>query len=342
MTAYRSVFSLAVLLAFPGRAQEAPRARLSEADANAIVERALLFIPAVAASFDGGVIKGERIRVLMRPQMRARLMAKMVVPPAQLLSWARALAESELDHELLLQQAAGAGYKPDLPAARLQLEKRRDAMGEELYRETMAMQGVPEATVVRKLAETGAVNRWIAEQVGPSIALDETDAKAYFKKHRKEFALPRSRQLWHILVAKRPKAPKSRQRLLRRNAVEMRQRIAEGMSFQSVAKLGSDCPSAMNNGNLGLVSEDRLNKELRSAARKLKMGEISGIIESRAGYHLLMAGAGAPGRKLGFGEVKEQIMKQLQGETAAQAMERVKQRAHEAAHARVHIAAGKE
>jgi len=341
MTAYHSVFSFGVLLAFAARAQEAPPARLSEANANAMVERALRFIPTVAASFDGGVIKGERIRVLMRPQMRARLMAKMMVPPAQLLSWARALAESELDHELLLQQAVGAGYKPDLAEARLELRKRRDAMGEKLYGETMAMQGVPEGTVVRKLAENDAVNRWIAEQVEPSIGLDETEAKTYFKKHRKEFVLPTARQLWHILVAKRPKLPKDRRRLLRQNAVDMRQRIAEGMSFQSVAKIGSDCPSAMNDGHLGLVSEDRLNKKLRSAARKLKMGEISGIIESPAGYHLLMAGAVAPGRKLNFDEVKGQIMKQLRGESAAQAMARVKQRAHEAAHARVHIAAAK-
>ena len=334
----RLLLLIPFLLATFGRAQAAPAGDAGELDAR--VERLLAFIPATAASHDEGVVEGEQIRVLMRPQLRACLQAGMPVPPEQIHAWARALAESELDHEVLLRQARAAGYQPDPAKARLELAKRRDSMGGEQFAETMALQGVGEDVVLRKLAENGAVSRWLAEQVGATIELDEDDAKAYFEEHRKEFVLPVSRQLWHILVAQRQETTKERRRVLRRNAEEMLARIREGMPFQRVARAGSDCPSAANDGNLGLVSEDRLNKELLAVSRKLRCGEISGVIESPAGFHLLMAGASASGRKLEFREVREQIMEQLRGEAVGQAMDRVKERARAATHARVHIAAG--
>lgn len=337
MSLCRSLVLVLVLVALSGRAQTAPAA-MEAGEAQAEADRALLFIPRIAASFTGGAVTGDEIRQLMKTQLAARLQAGAQVSPEQLQQWARVLTESELDHQLLLRQAAAAGYTPDLLGAREELAKRREQMGDAAFAQTMAMQGVDEDVVLHKLAENQMVNKWLSEQVAPTITATEDDAKDYYDKHQEEFTLPASRRLWHILIAVPPDTPKERRKLSRQNAEDIRQRLCEGVSFQRMAKSGSDCPSAANEGDLGLVPLDRLNKALQPVARKLAFGEISEVVESTTGYHLLMAGPTVPEVHIPFADVKQRILRRLQGELAGQAMERLKQNAREAAHAEVHIA----
>ena len=275
-----AVFALCAI----ARAQpKAPAPVLTADEARVLSERALRFIPEMAASFDGGVITGESIRQLMRPQLQAQTRMGVQLPKARLVQWALALTESELDHQLLVRQSMAAGYKPDLFTARQQLAERRRQMGEDAYAQTMAMQGVDEDVVVRKMAENEMVNRWLAEQVAPTVEVDEDEARRYYKDHKDEFEMPAARRLWHILVAKRLNVPKQRQKFFRQNAEDMLVRLREGMPFERLAKSGSDCPSATNGGDLGLVSDDKLNKNVRSAVKRLKFGQISDVLESPAG-----------------------------------------------------------
>jgi peptidyl-prolyl cis-trans isomerase C len=316
---------------------KAPEPVMTPDEAQAAAERALAFIPKMAASFDGGMIEGEQIRQLMRPQLQAQLRMGVQIPQARLQQWALALTESELDHQLLLGQATAAGYKPDLFTARQELAERRRQMGEEAYARTMAMQGVDEDVVVRKLAENQMVNQWMAEQVAPTVNVDEDEARHYYKEHKDEFKMPEARRLWHILIAKRLNVPQKRLKFFRQNAEDMLGRLREGMSFQRLARSGSDCPSAPNGGDLGLVPDDKLNKAVRSTVAKLVPGQISDVVESPEGYHIFMAGAATPGRQLKFDEVSQRIMRRLQGETVGETMKRMKETARAASHAQVFI-----
>jgi len=337
MSCCRLALLFLALAALSGRAQTEPAAMAAE-EAQAQADRMLRFIPRVAATFTGGAIEGDEIRQLMRPQLVARLQAGVQMSSEQLQQWARVLTDSELDHQLLVRQATGAAYKPDLAAARRELAQRREQMGEEAFAQTMAVQGVDEEVVVRKLAENQMVNQWMVEQVAPTITVSEEDAKGYYDEHKEEFALPASRRLWHILIAVPPDTSKERRKLSRQNAEDILARLREGVSFQRLAKSGSDCPSSAQEGDLGLVPEDRLNKALQPVVRKLAPGQISEIVESTTGYHLLLAGAAAPGVQLPFADVKQRILRRLQGEMVGQAMERMKQAARTAAQVEVHIA----
>jgi peptidyl-prolyl cis-trans isomerase C len=300
-------------------------------------DQALAFIPDVAASYDGGVIRGDDIRDLMRPQLEAQLRSGVRLGTGQLVQWALALTATEMDHELAVRDATAAGLKPDLLGAREELAKRRQSMGEEVFAQTMAMQGVHEDVVVRKLAENNMINRWLAEQVRAETTIDEDTLRDHYKENKADYKMPDSRQLWHILIAKRPGMTKDREKLLRANAEDVLARLREGMSFQRLARSGSDCPSAPRGGDLGLVPEDRLNKDVRRAVSRLEFGEISDILESPAGYHIFLAGAEAPGRQLDFDEVRDQVARRLQSEAINGAMDRMKEAARAASHAAIHI-----
>jgi len=315
---------------------------ISLTEARIQTEQALAFIPRLAVSFDGGMIEGEEIRRLMRPQLIARLQAGVRMEPVQLRAWATLLADSEVDHLLLVQRATAAGYRPDMLGAREELDTRHRSMGEEAFVQTMAMQGVEPDVVVRKLAENQMVNRWLAEQVAQMAEVSDEETRAYYNKNRDEFTLSAERRLWHILVADQPDLSKERRAMLRQNAEDMLKRLREGHDFERLARSGSDCASAANGGDLGLVPEERLTKELLSVARKLEPGEISEVVQSRFGYHILMSGAAVPRKELPFAEARPRILRRLQGEKVGEAMERMRQMVREEANVKIHLPQGRE
>lgn len=330
---------LCLLLLLLGTARANP-AGMTLSEARIQAEQALVFIPRIVATFDGGVFEAEDIRRLMRPQLVARLQAGASMDAAQLRAWAHMLAESELDHQLLVQRANAAGYQPDTLGAREELAARRREMGEEEFARTMAMQGVESDEVVRKLAENRMVNQWLAEQVAEDADVSEEEARTYYNRNRAEFTLPPERRLWHILVMDQPDLPRERSAMLRQNAEDMLARLREGFEFERLARSGSDCASAANGGDLGMVPEDRLSRELRTAVRRLEPGEISGVVQSPAGYHLILSGVAVPGSEIPFDEAKKRIVRRLQGEKVGEAMKRMRHLARTEANARIHLGAG--
>ncbi len=67
-----------------------------------------------------------------------------------------------------------------------------------------------------------------------------------------------------------------------------RQRILDGENFRTLAILYSDDPgSARQGGELGFVSRGELHPEFEAVAFSLEPGEVSGIVETRSGYHII-------------------------------------------------------
>ena len=81
--------------------------------------------------------------------------------------------------------------------------------------------------------------------------------------------------LAHILVAQDFEA----QDLLRK--------LKENISFEDLAKKFSSCPSAKAGGDLGVTALSRLDSVFAEAAGKLKPLEISPVVKTRFGYHLI-------------------------------------------------------
>jgi peptidyl-prolyl cis-trans isomerase C len=68
----------------------------------------------------------------------------------------------------------------------------------------------------------------------------------------------------------------------------IRRRIEKGESFAGLAKEFSDCPSGEAGGDLGFFSRGDMVEEFEDAAFKLEKGELSGIVESEFGFHLIL------------------------------------------------------
>ena len=65
------------------------------------------------------------------------------------------------------------------------------------------------------------------------------------------------------------------------------ERLKKGEKFSSIAKEVSLCPSKKRGGDLGFFSRGQMVKEFEKAAFALTKGQISGIVKTQFGYHIL-------------------------------------------------------
>lgn len=82
-------------------------------------------------------------------------------------------------------------------------------------------------------------------------------------------------QCSHILV----KSEQEAEKLLKE--------LKGGASFEQLAKAHSECPSKANGGDLGKFGRGQMVKEFDKVAFELQVGQLSGLVKTKFGYHIL-------------------------------------------------------
>lgn len=70
-------------------------------------------------------------------------------------------------------------------------------------------------------------------------------------------------------------------------AEDVQHLLENGKSFEETARKFSKCPSAAEGGDLGMVESRRFDADFAEAAEALKPGEVSDVVRTRFGYHLI-------------------------------------------------------
>lgn len=140
----------------------------------------------------------------------------------------------------------------------------------------------------------------------PPVSL--VDAEIYYRLHPDAFDRPESRRLRHILITfdkpeERAKAQKTLENL--------RSTAVSAEKFATAALRYSQCPTAMDGGLLGAVKRQQLYPELEAPAFALLEDEISPVIESPMGLHIVRCDEILPSGLLPFAEVSQKIIERL-------------------------------
>ncbi|QDQ26014.1 hypothetical protein FNU76_06415 [Chitinimonas arctica] len=126
------------------------------------------------------------------------------------------------------------------------------------------------------------------EELARSVELEPAAIQAYYDKNQRDLAAE-ERQVRHILIKADPKASKEVRTAARQKIDQLLAQVKqEPARFAELAKQNSeDTGSAVQGGDLGYFPRGAMVKAFDAAAFKLAKGELSGVVETEFGYHIL-------------------------------------------------------
>ena len=153
----------------------------------------------------------------------------------------------------------------------------------------------------------------VLECVSSQIAeVSETELEIFYLVHRERFHHPEKRTLRHILVTINDSLPGSEHSTARSTIDAIHARLVKSPErFAEQALQHSECPTAMNGGLLGTLKRGQLYAELEAAAFALAPGELSAVVESPLGFHILHCVAIEAAGDLPLASVRGKIRKHI-------------------------------
>ena len=199
-----------------------------------------------------------------------------------------------------------------------------------------AMQGVPqealkehmeelvsaahEQVIGAKILDDAAKNagktreEFIAEATKDVAAPTDEDCEKYYNENRKAFTVPPQVRASHILVKTDGQDEETKCKA-RAKIDSIRARVTGDINvekaFADAARENSDCPSGSEGGDLGWFGPGQMVPEFDKAAFEMKVDEISDVVETQFGFHILRKTGEKPGGEKTFEEVKESLKEAL-------------------------------
>jgi peptidyl-prolyl cis-trans isomerase D len=136
----------------------------------------------------------------------------------------------------------------------------------------------------------------------------------------KTFEQPKQVKARHILFRVDEEAPKEKEEEARKKAETVLEKARKGDDFAELAKEYSEGPSGSRGGDLGYFAEGKMVKPFEEAAFALKNGEISDLVQTKFGLHIIkvedVKEAGTQPLDEVRDQIKESLMKMATGELA--------------------------
>ena len=152
------------------------------------------------------------------------------------------------------------------------------------------------------------------ETLMPQMPVSEAEAKDWYEKHKESYKVAEERSASHILVAIKEGVDKEAAKA-KAEKVLSEVKAAPG-KFADLAKQYSDDPgSARKGGDLGFFGRGTMVKPFEEAVFSQKEGEISGLVESEYGFHIVKVTGAKGGNPRSF----EQVRAEVEGELKRQA-----------------------
>jgi peptidyl-prolyl cis-trans isomerase D len=150
----------------------------------------------------------------------------------------------------------------------------------------------------------------MAEQVKP----DEAALRRMYDSQKDRYRVDERVKIRHILVMTQDK-PKEEVEKLRKKAEDLLKQVKAGADFGELAKKNSDDPgSKEKGGDLGFVVKGQTVPEFEKTAFALKPGEISNLVQTTYGYHILKCEGRENARIKPFDEVRNELAAEMSRE----------------------------
>src|SRR6266702_127844 len=166
------------------------------------------------------------------------------------------------------------------------------------------------------------ISRFVETTFVSKAAVSEAEIRSFYDNNQDKFKRDESVKASHILIGVDSAASAEDKKKAREKAEKLRKDLAGGAEFAALAKEYSTCPSSKQGGDLGFFGKGQMVPSFEKAAFALKHGEISNVVETQFGYHVIKLTEKKPAVTTDFNEVKAKIEEFLKGQKVNEAIQK--------------------
>lgn len=235
------------------------------------------------------------------------------ISPAQSVTMDRDLVQELVRRQLILQE----GRKREIPDLETKVKTMVDQSiaqvgGEEQFARALSDAGSTPEEFARQTRENIIIQEAIQAAVGDAAAVSDEEVEKFYQENKDKFQQPAGVRASHILIRVPADASDADKAAKRAQLEALQARVKNGEDFAALASEFSEDPgSKPRGGDLGFFQRGRMVPEFDEAVFALKPNEVSDIVTTQFGYHLIKLTDQQAARELSFDEVRERIAQGL-------------------------------
>ncbi|HET8734811.1 MAG TPA: peptidylprolyl isomerase [Anaeromyxobacteraceae bacterium] len=265
-----------------------------------------------AARVNGAAISNERAdRFLVDYLSQKGRNAQAIRHPEAYRQYRREALEQLVDDELLWQEASRLGLvaTPAQVGEILAEGRARHAAPGELARR-LERAGLTLETWPEWARRQASIRNLLARRLG-GLSVTDAEVHAHWEGHPETYTEPLELRIRHVLRQVDSGAPAADRARARAEADEVRRLALSGKDLGALARKRSQDSSASSGGDLGWVRRGTMVPEFEAVAFALADGEISGVVETVYGFHVVQVQARRGGERIPEARVRESIRAEL-------------------------------
>jgi len=234
------------------------------------------------------------------------------VPDTMLAKVKEDILDNLIDREVLYQKSQKEGIKIGAQAVTDQLAtiKKRFPSDAE-FKKALDQMKLSESDIKSQIEKDMAIRELIDKQVAQKVVITDAQTKSYYDENPNMFEQPEQVKASHILIKVETDASETDKAKARIEIVKIQKKLQNGEDFATLAKEFSQGPSSAKGGDLGFFRRGQMVKPFEDAAFALKPNEVSDVVETRFGYHLIKVTERKTAQTIAYADVKDRLSQHL-------------------------------
>lgn len=279
-------------------------------------------MPAVVAKVNGEEIKKEDL-MEEADKLKAQLTQMGQAQQAASDQFYRQVLDGMISRTLLTQAAKAQGVAVTEDEAKKEVEELRARFpNAEAFQQALTAQGITEKELLDEARKQLTVQKFVESKILAEVKVTDAVAKDFYDKNQAQMKRPEQVHARHILIRADANAPAADKQKAKAKAEELLARAKKGEDFAKLASENSDDPgSKANGGDLSWFSRGQMVEPFEKAAFSLQPNQISPVVETQFGYHVIQVLEKKAETTVPFEEAKDRISEFLKNQQSQQAVQ---------------------
>ncbi len=253
------------------------------------------------ADFDREMGRAKQVYAMGRP-----------VKGSQLKEIKERALENLIERELLYQESQSKGIKVSEDDVKKQVEALKKRFpNEDQFKKMLDQMNMSEDLLRAEFKRGMAAQKFIEGEIARKVKVSGKEVSDFYDKNQSLFKQPEQIKASHILIKTDPLDDEAKKGAARKKLEDIEKRVKKGADFEALAKEFSQCPSSSKGGDLGYFGSGQMVKPFEDAALALKPGEVSDIVETKFGYHLIKLTERKPEMTMALKDVEARLQEHL-------------------------------